>query len=392
MEESMFCITRDDLPYNYSNGGSGNSRWSSANFSKRMLSGCVGPDSDYLDNLRDESLQKPVDEKSVSIGFKDWDFLESSSVSSFGDFFVTEQPTQVVTTLEATEEAVDIPKDLQIICEIQDSETEHDENISVDKFSIAPPLPLHKSDSTLNSIMLSKERLQSTQEDTASASLKSYKDFSSACTPDIQFEIERELASLQKDAEGVAIQDALKNTKPEPHFKVWNVVATVDLGCSLNLRDIALRAKNSEYNPKRNSGCVMRLRHPKATAVVFSTGKMICLGTKSDEDCKKAAKKFARSIKLLGYDVRFTNFKVVNVVSFGHFGFEVRLETLFNKHHEYCSFEPELFPGLIYRIYELNTSMIIFKSGTVNIMGAKSMQESQESYDLMLSILKSYKL
>lgn len=136
----------------------------------------------------------------------------------------------------------------------------------------------------------------------------------------------------------------------------------------------------------------MRLRHPKATALVFSTGKFICMGTKSSEECKRAAKKFARSIKLLGYDVRFTNFKIFNVVSTGHCGFEVKLETLFSKHHEFCTFEPELFPGLIYKFYEPKLSMMIFKSGAINIMGAKSKEDSEKAYKLMLSMLQNYKL
>ena len=57
--------------------------------------------------------------------------------------------------------------------------------------------------------------------------------------------------------------------------QLQNVVATVSLGCTLELKNIALQARNSEYNPKRFAAVIMRIREPKTTALIFKSGKMV---------------------------------------------------------------------------------------------------------------------
>jgi transcription initiation factor TFIID TATA-box-binding protein len=63
---------------------------------------------------------------------------------------------------------------------------------------------------------------------------------------------------------------------------VWfsNVVATVDLNCQLDLKEIALKCRNAEYNPKRFTAVIMRIRDPKTTALIFGSGKMVVTGAK----------------------------------------------------------------------------------------------------------------
>lgn len=59
-----------------------------------------------------------------------------------------------------------------------------------------------------------------------------------------------------------------------------NIVSTVNLGCKLDLKKIALHARNAEYNPKRFAAVIMRIREPRTTALIFSSGKMVCTGAK----------------------------------------------------------------------------------------------------------------
>lgn len=83
-----------------------------------------------------------------------------------------------------------------------------------------------------------------------------------------------------------------------------NVVATVNLDCKLDLKEIALRARNAEYNPKRFAAVIMRIREPKSTALIFSSGKMVVTGSKSETDAKLAARKVdSYSTSLLLYYV-----------------------------------------------------------------------------------------
>ncbi len=57
-----------------------------------------------------------------------------------------------------------------------------------------------------------------------------------------------------------------------------NIVATVNLDCRLDLKTIALHARNAEYNPKRFAAVIMRIREPKTTALIFASGKMVVTG------------------------------------------------------------------------------------------------------------------
>ncbi|KOB71843.1 TATA-box-binding protein [Operophtera brumata] len=75
------------------------------------------------------------------------------------------------------------------------------------------------------------------------------------------------------------------------------------LGFVLDLKKIALHARNAEYNPKRFAAVIMRIREPRTTALIFSSGKMVCTGAKSEEDSRLAARKYARIIQKLGFVV-----------------------------------------------------------------------------------------
>ena len=83
-----------------------------------------------------------------------------------------------------------------------------------------------------------------------------------------------------------------------------NIVSTVNLGCQLDLKRIALQARNAEYNPKRFAAVIMRIRSPRTTALIFSSGKMVCTGAKSEEDSIQAARRYARVIQKLGFPVK----------------------------------------------------------------------------------------
>jgi len=82
-------------------------------------------------------------------------------------------------------------------------------------------------------------------------------------------------------------------------------VSTVNLGCRLDLKTIALHARNAEFNPKRFAAVIMRIREPRTTALIFSSGKMVCTGAKSEEDSRLAARKYARIIQKLSFPVSF---------------------------------------------------------------------------------------
>jgi len=161
-----------------------------------------------------------------------------------------------------------------------------------------------------------------------------------------------------------------------------NVVATCYLGRKLDLKHIASHARNAEYNPKRFAAVIMRIREPKTTALVFSSGKMVCTGAKSEQDVRLASRKFARIIQKLGFeDAKFKDFKVQNIVGSCDAKFPIRLEGLHFKHSMFSSYEPELFPGLIYRMKSPKVVLLIFVSGKVVLTGAKTRDEIYQAFE-----------
>ncbi|MBZ3872100.1 TATA-box-binding protein [Sciurus carolinensis] len=96
--------------------------------------------------------------------------------------------------------------------------------------------------------------------------------------------------------------------------QLQNIVSTVNLGCKLDLKTIALRARNAEYNPKRFAAVIMRIRELRTTVLIFSSGKMVCTGAKSEEQSRLAARKYARVVQKLGFPAKFLDFKIQNMV------------------------------------------------------------------------------
>ena len=107
-----------------------------------------------------------------------------------------------------------------------------------------------------------------------------------------------------------------------------NIVATCNLACDLDLKTIAMHARNAEYNPKRFAAVIMRIRDPKTTALIFRSGKMVVTGAKSEEAARTGARKYARIIQKLDFPARFADFKIQNMVGSCDVKFPIRLEGL----------------------------------------------------------------
>ncbi|KAL8923132.1 MAG: hypothetical protein Q9172_003262 [Xanthocarpia lactea] len=168
-----------------------------------------------------------------------------------------------------------------------------------------------------------------------------------------------------------------------------NIVATVNLDCRLDLKTIALHARNAEYNPKRFAAVIMRIREPKTTALIFASGKMVVTGAKSEDDSKLASRKYARIIQKLGFNAKFTDFKIQNIVGSCDIKFPIRLEGLASRHHNFSSYEPELFPGLIYRMYKPKIVLLIFVSGKIVLTGAKVREEIYQAFETIYPVLSA---
>ncbi|XP_068632921.1 uncharacterized protein [Battus philenor] len=184
---------------------------------------------------------------------------------------------------------------------------------------------------------------------------------------------------------------ASESNQAKNSIKLQNCVSSVSLGCELKLLDIYSRTRFSEYNPARFQGVVMKILDPRATALVFRSGKIVCTGARNEHDSYIAARKFARIIQKLGFPAKFLDFKIQNFIATADLRFPVRLESLQQAHGQFASYEPELFPGLVYRMVRPRVVLLIFVNGKIVFTGGKTRNEISEALDIIYPILRSYR-
>jgi transcription initiation factor TFIID TATA-box-binding protein len=149
--------------------------------------------------------------------------------------------------------------------------------------------------------------------------------------------------------------------------------------------------RNAEYNPKRFSGVIVRLRDPKTTALLFSSGKVICAGAKSESDSALAMKKYVCILRRLGFaEASMRDFRVQNVVGLSDVRFPVRLEAMAVKYPQFCCYEPEIFPGLVFRLSNPRVCVIVFVSGKVVLTGGRSKQHLNDALVRVYPVLYEF--
>ncbi|XP_035230149.1 TATA-box-binding protein 2-like, partial [Stegodyphus dumicola] len=169
--------------------------------------------------------------------------------------------------------------------------------------------------------------------------------------------------------------------------KVHNVVSSVDLCCKLDLRKIAFRLRNAEYNPKRFHAVVMRILQPRTAALIFASGKIVVTGARRSNRCKGNI----RLIQKLGFNVRFKNFKIQNMVASCDVKFPIQIERLYTSHSQFASYEPELFPGVIYRMTRPRLVLLIFVSGKIVLTGGKARGDLKAAFENIYPVLKGFR-
>ena len=108
----------------------------------------------------------------------------------------------------------------------------------------------------------------------------------------------------------------------------------------------------------------MRIRDPKTTALIFASGKMVVTGAKSEDDSRLASRKYARIVQKLGFEAKFSEFKIQNIVGSCDVKFPIRLEGLAYSHGQFSSYEPEVsYPDIcpeLLMIFSFSCSLALF--------------------------------
>jgi len=163
-------------------------------------------------------------------------------------------------------------------------------------------------------------------------------------------------------------------------YKIENVVATVvvEITEKIDLNQIARRHAEVEYNPERFPGLVMRIEKPRATILIFSTGKMVVTGLRKASEAERVVDKVVKNIRKAGIRVANPEITIQNIVASGdlHTNIDLNMAAIVM---EYAMYEPEVFPGLIYRMQEPKTVFLIFSTGRIVCTGAKKKEIVREA-------------
>ena len=169
---------------------------------------------------------------------------------------------------------------------------------------------------------------------------------------------------------------------PTPKFALQNVVATFNIGLErINLRNLALERPFIEYNPYKFAAATMRILSPRTTALAFASGNMVCTGAKTEALSRLASRKYVRLLQKHDVPVSFRDFKIQNIVAAANVGRTIKLNELAEMYGPYVSYEPDLFPGLVFRTTSPKLVFLIFRSGKVVITGAKKREQIDVTFN-----------
>ena len=180
--------------------------------------------------------------------------------------------------------------------------------------------------------------------------------------------------------------------KTKAVINIQNVVATATLNQKVDLNAVVKCYPSVEYRPEKFPGLVFRLRRPKTATLIFRTGKMVCTGARSARESRRAIMKVVRELKKGGIIIiKKPDFEVVNIVASASLGGKVDLEkavTTLGK----AMYEPEQFPGLIYRMDEPKVVILIFASGNLVCTGGKREQDVHDAVHKLHRMLEEQQL
>jgi transcription initiation factor TFIID TATA-box-binding protein len=164
-------------------------------------------------------------------------------------------------------------------------------------------------------------------------------------------------------------------------IRIENVVASSDLGQELALEQLATDLPGAEYNPEDFPGIVYRLQEPKSATLIFRSGKVVCTGAQSVDDVHEALDIVFDDLRELGIDVDSKPpIEVQNIVSSASLEQSLNLNAIaIGLGLEQIEYEPEQFPGLVYRLDDPDVVVLLFGSGKLVITGGTETDEAQQA-------------
>jgi len=176
--------------------------------------------------------------------------------------------------------------------------------------------------------------------------------------------------------------------EPKRDMEVVNIVISTSLKHEIPLEKMASTLPNTEYNPEQFPGLVLRIKDPKTSALIFSSGNVVCTGARSMEKVHESVKKIIQALAKIGIKITIKpEIKIQNMVASGSVGMDLNLNKLAMK-LENAEYEPEQFPGLVHKLKEAKATFLLFSNGKVVCTGTKSEKAVHEALEKLIKNLK----
>ena len=172
------------------------------------------------------------------------------------------------------------------------------------------------------------------------------------------------------------------------NIEVVNIVVSSSLEHDIPLEKMAATLSNTEYNPEQFPGLVIRIKDPKTSALIFSSGKIVCTGARSMDKVDEAIVKIVESVEKIGIKITVKpEINVQNIVASGDIDMDLNLNTLAMR-LDNTEYEPEQFPGLVYKLRDAKATFLLFSNGKIVCTGTKSEPEVHEAVKKLVENLK----
>jgi transcription initiation factor TFIID TATA-box-binding protein len=179
--------------------------------------------------------------------------------------------------------------------------------------------------------------------------------------------------------------------KNKSKIKIQNIVVSTSLEHDIPLIKLAEVLPNTEYNPEQFPGLVMRIKNPKTSALIFSSGKVVCTGAKSISKVKESIQKIIENLRKIRIKIKVKpKINIQNMVASGTINMDLNLNSLAMK-LENTEYEPEQFPGLVYKLPGTRATFLLFSNGKIVCTGTRSETKLREAVAKLITNLRKLK-
>lgn len=198
----------------------------------------------------------------------------------------------------------------------------------------------------------------------------------------------KKIIKKKKTSKKIIKKSSIKKKVTKKSYEIVNIVVSASLEHPIPLEKMAATLPNTEYNPEQFPGLVIRIKDPKTSALIFSSGKIVCTGARSMDKVNESIKKIIKSLEKINIKIKITPEPTIqNIVASGSIGMVLNLNILAMK-LDNTEYEPEQFPGLVYKLPNHRATFLLFSNGKIVCTGTKSEEEVHDAVDKLEKVLK----